>query len=218
MHDPIDKLAEAVDLLSNPKALKRESGAKRLRKLGASESGEALLQALKKELKDKRTWSTQYHLIIALGVVKYEDALPFLWELTSRSFEATILYMALGDAIFRLSLSEKSISESWSELLQTQNPKLLYGALRAIALLRLVPDDATIQAIIAAAEKPDFVNDVRGYPGDSTGLRYWVIMASVGWKTELVEGFLYRCQQMNVSSLKLTVEDALKKKYVKWDY
>jgi hypothetical protein len=32
------------------------------------ESGEALLQALQKEVKDKRTWSTQYHLIAALEV------------------------------------------------------------------------------------------------------------------------------------------------------
>jgi HEAT repeat protein len=82
MSDTIDRFAEAVELLSNPKALKRESGAKRLRKLGIPESGEVLFQALQKELKDKRTWSTQYHLLIALGVVKYEAALPFLWELT----------------------------------------------------------------------------------------------------------------------------------------
>jgi HEAT repeat protein len=82
MSDTNYRFAEAVELLSNPKALKRESGAKRLRKLGIPESGEVLFQALQKELKDKRTWSTQYHLLIALGVVKYEAALPFLWELT----------------------------------------------------------------------------------------------------------------------------------------
>lgn len=212
------KLAEAVELLGNSKALKRELGAKRLRKLGLAESGEAVFNALQKEVKDKRTWSTQYHLIIALGVIKHYSALPFLWEFAHRDFDATILYMALGDAIMRLSLLEKPLKDAWNEILQTQNPKIVYGALRAIALLKLVPDDSIVQDIIDVARKPEFVDGVRGYPGDQSGLRYWVAIASAGWKPLLVREFLLESQLINDTSLKYATENALKGKYARWDY
>jgi hypothetical protein len=218
MSDTTSKLAEAIELLNNSKSLKRESAAKRLRKMCIPESGEALLQALQKEVKDKRTWSTQYHLIAALGVVGYQEALPFLWDLTSRDLHAAILYLALGDAIFRLSLRKKPAAEVWEEVLQTHNSMFLNGALRAIALLKLVPNDATIQSIIAVASQPEHVDDVRGYPGDRSGLRYWVAVASAGWKTELVNDFLSECLLISNTSLKHAAESALRRKYVKWDY
>lgn len=217
MNEEEQKVAEALELLQNSKALKRESGAKRLRKLNVPGSGEALLRALQKEMLDKRTWSAQYHLIIAVGVVGYEPALPFLWNLAGQKFDAAILYMALGDAIFRLSLQKQAVAEAWKEVLRTQNPGLLYGALRAIALLKLVPDDEVVKSIIAVAEQPEFVDGVRGYPGDITGLRYWVVLASASWKPELRHDFLIRCQAIN-TTLKLNVEDVLKGKRIKLDY
>lgn len=217
MNENKQKIAEALELLQSSKALKRESGAKKLRKLNVPETGAALFRALHKEMMDKRTWSSQYNLIIATGVVGYEPALPFLWSLAAQKFDATILYMALGDAIFRLSLQKQAVAEAWQEILHTQNPGLLYGALRAIALLQLVPDDEVIKSIIAVAERPEFVAGVRGYPGDMTGLRYWVVLASAYWKPELRYDFLVRCQAIN-TTLKLNADDVLKGKRIKSDY
>ena len=198
------KLAEAVELLHNSIALKRESGAKRLRKLGLPESGETLFEALKKE--------------VALGVVNYQPALPFLWELTRQDFDATMTYLGLGDAILRLSILEKPLAMVWHEVLNTQNPMFIDGALRAIALLKLVPDDETIQRIIAVARQPNFIKDVRGYPGDKSGLRYWVAAASGGWKKSLTQEFLLECQLITDTSLKLAADQALKGMYIKWEY
>ena len=218
MSETSSKLVEALELLQNSKAPKRESGAKRLRKLGIAESGEALLQALQKEVQDKRTWSTQYQLIIALGVIKYNVALPFLWKLANQNLDATILYLALGDSIVRLSLERKSIAKIWREALDTQNPMLLMGALRAIALLKLIPDNATIRSIVEVARRPEFIDCVPGYPGDQSGLRYWIAVASAGWEPRLVHDFLLECQLINDASLRYAVENALKSKYVKWNY
>jgi hypothetical protein len=217
MSEPNPKLIEAYALLQDSRAQKREAGAKKLRKLNVPETGEALFQALQKELRDKRTWSAQYNLIIAIGVVGCEPALPFLWELAGQKHDAAILYMALGDAIFRLSLQNKSVREAWQEVLQTQNPRLLYGALRAIAMLKLVPDDEIVRDIMAVAEQPEFVDSVRGHLGDKTGLRYWVVLASANWRPELVRDFLLRCQVVN-TTLRLNVEDVLKGKLIKTDY
>lgn len=180
------QLAEAVELLHHPKALKRESGAKRLRKLGLSEAGDAVLEALQRELKDKRTWSAKYHLIITLGVLKHLPALPLLWELASQEQEATILYLALGDALMRLLLSGGvKPAEVWAAVLKTQRPMLFNGALRATALLKLVPDFETIRSMLAVADKTEFVQQVHGYPGDPSGIRYWAAVASAGWPQDL---------------------------------
>jgi hypothetical protein len=84
--------------------------------------------------------------------------------------------------------------------------------------LKIVPNDATIQSIIAVASQPEHVDHVRGYPGDKSGLRYWVAVASAGWKTELVNDFLAECLLISNTSLKHAAESALRRKYVKWDY
>lgn len=213
------QLAEAVELLRNPKALKRESGAKRLRKLGLSEAGNAVFEALRRELKDKRTWSAKYHLIVTIGVLKHLPALPLLWELAVQETDATILYLALGDALMRLLLSDGvTPAEAWAAILKTQRPMLFDGALRAIALLKLVPDTETIHSMLAVAANPGFVEQIHGYPGDPSGIHYWAAVASAGWPQDLTREFLVSCQNINSTSLQHAAELALKRKYVKWDY
>jgi hypothetical protein len=54
--------------LQSPHSPKRRSAAKKLRKLGDPVAGPALLEALKHELPDPRTWETQYQMIMALDV------------------------------------------------------------------------------------------------------------------------------------------------------
>ena len=213
------QLAEAVELLRNPKALKRESGAKRLRKLGLSEAGNVVLEALQRELKDKRTWSAKYHLIVTLGVLKHLPAIPLLWELAAQEIEATILYLALGDALMRLLLSDGvTPAEAWVAILRTQRPMLFDGALRATALLKLVPDAETICSMLVVADKPEFAQQVHGYPGDPSGIRYWAAVASAGWPQDLTREFLASCQDINHVGLRHAAELAQKRKYVKWDY
>jgi hypothetical protein len=213
------QLAEAVELLRNSKALKRESGAKRLRKLGLSEAGNAVFEALQRELKDKRTWSAKYHLVVTLGVLKHSPALPLLWELAAQEIEATILYLALGDALMRLLLNDGvTPAEAWAAILRTQRPMLFNGALRATALLKLVPDTETICFMLVVADKPEFAQQVHGYPGDPSGIRYWAAVASAGWPQDLTREFLMSCQAINNTSLKYAAELAFKGKYIKWDY
>jgi HEAT repeat protein len=213
-----EALNDAVCLLQNSKSLKRESGAKRLRKLGCPEAGEALLQALQKEVKDKRTWSVQYHLIIALGVTKTYVALPFLWDLVRREFEATFLYQGLGDAILRLSYEEQGVEQALESIFATQDVRVFNGAFRALAMLKLVPSQEAIQRIIRLARDPAAVDFIRGYPNDKTGLRYWIAVASAGWKEELVASFLKECEQVGDTTLRWAAENSKKGKYVKYDY
>jgi hypothetical protein len=118
----------------------------------------------------------------------------------------------------RLSYEEQGVEQALERIFATQDKRVLKGAFRAVAMLNLVSLDATIQAIIHLARDPTAVNFMRGYPADKTGLRYWVAVASAGWKPELVANFLAECNQMGDSALKWVVENSKKGKYVKYEY
>ena len=214
MHN--NKLSEAIELLGNSKSKKRESGAKRLRKLADIEAGSALLAALKKEMKDKRTWACQYHMILALGFCSYEESLPYLLELGGEEFNATILYRGIGDAIFRLSLLDNTIESSIEKVCSFDNFKLMAGAFTALAMLQMIPNDQYIKKIIKLARDPRAAQEVRGHPRDNVGFRKWVATASAGWKDELKRDFLNECLEFDDQHLKLAANSALLGKYEKW--
>ena len=79
---------EIVIQLGDKKSIKRRSAAKKLRKLKDFDAGPSILAALESELKDIRTWETQYQMIMAIGECGYKPALPFLSELAKQNFEA----------------------------------------------------------------------------------------------------------------------------------
>ena len=212
-----EKVKEAIELLSNSKSKKRESGAKKLRKLESLDAGPALIQALEKEIQDKRTWSTQYHLILAIGHSGFMEALQILMELAQQEFEATIIYMGLGDSIFRLSVLSKSNEETLNAIYSFDKFRRTYGAFRALALMKLLPKDNVIKRIIEIGSDPKGAEIVQGYPDDETGLRKWVASASAGWKAELKNEFLADCEKIKDQHLLMAVENSRKNKYVKWN-
>jgi hypothetical protein len=184
--------------------------------LGKKETGPALVQALKKELQDTRTWSAKYHIILAIGHSGYDEALSFLEELATKAFEDTIIYLALGDSIFRLGIILKSTKEVLDGLYSTCNYGLIYGGFRALAMLKLVPGDEVITKIIEYARDPIAAEVVKGYPNDQTGLRLWPARASAGWKKELVSEFWDECDNLTDQSLKFSIELSRKGKYYNW--
>lgn len=198
-----------IEQLSNKASAKRRSAAKKLRKSKAKEAGPALLAALKNELKDKRTWETQYQMIMALGESGYTESLDFLRQLAEQEFEATMAYVAIGDAITRLTyFKDDSISNALDFLDSKHNIALFIdGLIRAIAILKLIPSDTDIERIINYGNKPE-VNDNN---------RTWIASAAAGWSGRNVEQFLNRCAVSDNPQTKRAAEAALNKKHPKWD-
>ena len=208
---------ESIALLSHARSEKRVSGAKRLRKLADASAGPALLTALRNEMSDPRTWAPKYHMILALGFVGHRAALPFLWELTRLETEHTIIYLGLGDAIVRLSNSGPTASRAVLDVMKTKNFSLIDGAFRAMALLRLVPGEDEMAAIIEMARNPEAEEHFQGTPKFKPGLRKWVAVAAAGWPhNKLVLDFLHECEQYPVMGVDLAARDALAGKYGKW--
>lgn len=201
-----DEARAAIDLLRHGLSAKRRSAAKRLRKLRRPEAGPALLAALRDEVRDPRTWETQYQMVMALAEAGYTPALPYLEELSRHPFEATMVYTALGDAIVRLGRSSAGDAGPVLRLLDGGNERLVDGALRAVAMLRLGLDRPAVERIVAfASARP---------PAD--GLRFWVAAAAPGWRGPAVEAFLRECARGPREDVREAAAAALQGKYRRW--
>lgn len=204
-----ESIQQLIEQLNNKASTKRRSAAKKLRKLKAKEAGPALLAALKNELKDKRTWETQYQIIMALGESGYTESLDFLLKLSDQEFEATMVYVAIGDAIARLTYIKDGSIHSTLDFLDSRNapPLFVDGLIRAIAILKLTPSDEDIERIISYGNNPEI----------SDNNRTWIASAAAGWNGSNVEEFLSRCATSDNPQTKRAAEAALNKKYLKWN-
>ncbi|HEX8227948.1 MAG TPA: HEAT repeat domain-containing protein [Chloroflexia bacterium] len=206
MHDTT-KVEEAVELLQHKASPRRRSGAKRLRKLKDPAACPQLLQALEKEVQDPRTWETQYQMIMALGECGCTDALSYLEQLARQSFEATMIYVALGDAIVRLGRAYKDDADPVLRLTATNNDMLVDGAFRAVAMLRLRLNEAAIYKIIKYVSQRS-LNDP---------LRFWVAAAAAGWSGVEVAKFLDDCSRSPRNDVREAAIASQQQKYLKWD-
>ena len=199
-------LDEIISQLKDKKSAKRRSAAKKLRKLKNGDAGPFLLSALKEELKDLRTWETQYQMVMAIGECGYKPALDFLKSMAHQTFEATMVYLAIGDAIQRLSMQNEQDVTSIFKAIESGNVMLTDGALRAMAMLKMVPAEIDIERII------DHVTA----QGKNDGINFWVLAATPGWSGKKVEEYLHFCSGSKRDEITNAVELAQKHKYKKW--
>ncbi|MFD7785466.1 HEAT repeat domain-containing protein [Streptomyces nojiriensis] len=171
---------EAIRQLQDRSSAKRRSAAKRLRKLGDSYAGPALLEALKNEVRNSRTWETQYQMTMALGTCGSPSDLPYLQDLVLQRETLHAVHTAGGDAIVRLSYMEHSHTETIRWCLNTGNETLVGGALQAVAMLRLALDQETVTDVL------DFVED----RSPQEGIYFWPTVAAAGWTGQRVHQFL----------------------------
>lgn len=203
-----NEITDTENELRASQSTKRRSAAKRLRKLCSVSACPSLQEALLNELKDPRTWETQYQMVMAIGHSNCQGSLALLRQTASQKFEATMVYLALGDAIFRLSSKTSSDAAPAIQFIrQKAHPILIDGALRAIAMLRIVPDQASIDEILAYA--------IALAPED--GLKFWVAAAAPGWTSAHLDHFLKGCEGSSRTDLKEASALARARKYKKWN-
>jgi HEAT repeat protein len=166
--------------LSDAHSPKRRSAAKRLGKKGDPAAGPALLEALRAEIQDERTWETQYEMALALGLCGHHEAVPELRELARRPFAATMVQVAIGESLVRLA-PDPPEAALWC--LEQGSDMLADGALRAVARMGLVPRERVVAQIL------DFVE--RRPPEHH--LRYWPAVAAAQWPGRRARSYLKKC-------------------------
>lgn len=201
-------ISPLIEQLSHKSSPKRRAAAKKLRKLKAKEACPALLAALQNELKDKRTWETQYQMIMALGESGCIESLDFLTQLADQEFDATMVYMAIGDAITRLIYQKSGNIDFVINILnsRTERPLFSDGLIRAIAMAKLVPPQDNIDKLILYANLSD----------TSDNHKSWIATAAAGWSGDKIINFLNYCLDSKNEQLVKAAQAAIAKKYTKW--
>lgn len=111
--------------LQDKRSSKRGSAAKKLRKARLITAVPALIDALKIEVTDKRTWETQYQMVMALAETGSTEALPLLRNLSSMDLEPMVL-LAVGMHLF--ASPPISITRSMKHSLPSSHlPRAQYG-------------------------------------------------------------------------------------------
>lgn len=174
---------KAIIQLRDSASAKRRSAAKRLQKLADETAGPELLHALQREVGDRRTWETQYEMIMALGACGYRPAVGFLEHLAQQPMEDTAQHFALGDSIMRLRSPQEGSTAPLQWCLDRGNPSLLDGALHAVAELHEPLGPETIDRVL------DFLDPLGPYDG----LRFWAAVAATKWPGDRVRTFLESC-------------------------
>ena len=77
---------------------------------------------------------------------------------------------------------------------------------RAIAMLKLIPDNQLIDDIIAFVSVPNL-----------NYMAFWVVAAAPGWSGENINAFLNECLKSDKKETVRAAEAALKNKYLKWN-
>jgi hypothetical protein len=196
---------EAVALLGHASSATRRRGAKRLRALAATDTAPALRAALAREVRDPRTWETQYQMIMALAMTGTSDDVPLLRSLAEQSRAATMVDVALADALVRLGREHEQDATPVFWCLDQPGDLLADGALRAVAMLRLTFSDDVVEAIL---------DRVEAEPAASP-LRFWPAVAAAGWSGVRVEAFLHACAAGPREDVALVAKESLAGRYRK---
>ncbi|MCC3317057.1 hypothetical protein [Nocardia africana] len=197
---------EALALLTDSLSARRRRGAKRLRALADPTTAARVRAALEREVLDKRTWETQYQLIMALGTTGSREDVELLKTLALQPRSAPVVNAALGDAIVRLGRDVDNDPAPAMWCLQQDVELLADGALRAVAMLRLNFPDTAVDAVIDYAEA-GFHDLNHKY------LAYWPAVAAAGWSGPRVRAFLTRCSQDGRQIIAEAATDALNGRY-----
>jgi len=117
-----------------------------------------------------------------------------------------MIYMALGDALVRLKIQGLNDGRPVIEFLDSGNGSLTEGALRAMAMLRMVPSDDHIERLL------DFGSRL---PGDRWDV-IWLLAAAPGWSGDKVDAFVAKHMTSTRREVREAAELASDKKYRKW--
>jgi hypothetical protein len=204
---PTSELTPLIEQLKSRNSPKRRSAALKLRKLENPAAGPALLSTLMNELKDPRTWETQYQMIMALGHSGYTEAIPLLQILAHEKFAGrTMVLVAIGDALVRLTRTSDTDATPVLNVLAIGNDGLLHdGALRAVAMLRMRFNEVETRDVIRAVDL-----------AESESRKFWLIAACPGWTGPEVDRFIEQCLLSSRADVRAAAADAKLKRYRKW--
>ncbi|WP_316771533.1 HEAT repeat domain-containing protein [Pedobacter frigiditerrae] len=209
-----DELLQLTNDLKNSASGKRRSAAKKIGKNEIIQLGDELYNAYLKEREDKRTWETQTEMILALGKIGYQKALPELKHIIDKNEPHDMVTIASARSYVRLKRKDLNDAQPVIELLKTGNFSVISGATSILTFDDMKPSISEIETIISIFDgKKEEEIAIKGY-GD---IREYLISAMSKWDKKLCAEYLNQFINADNAKLKAIAEDALKGKKSRYE-
>ena len=193
---------EILEKLNSKKSADRRRGAKEIGKLKLSEFGEELYEKYLIERLDKRTWETQCEMIKALGSIDFRKAINEIELIVRTNIPHDMITIVAGTTYVQL--KRKSINDGSPvlELLDFGSVSVIHGALLALAIDQMKPEENEIRNILSLCKDINKHKDRIGYEFGLMDSRQYLAIACANWDIELTRNFLNHCTDTasNISS------------------
>jgi hypothetical protein len=184
---------EILEKLNSKKSTDRRRGAKEIGKVKIVELGEELYEKYLIERLDKRTWETQCEMIKALGSIDFRKAINEIEQIVRTNIPHDTITIVAGTTYVQL--KRKSINDGSPvlELLDFGSVSVVHGALLALAIDQMKPDENEIRNILSLCKDMNKHKDRTGHEFGLMDSRQYLAIACANWDIELTRDFLNHC-------------------------
>ncbi|HVU99128.1 MAG TPA: hypothetical protein VHE34_28090 [Puia sp.] len=209
--------AEIISQLTSNKSSDRRRAAKEIGKQKLIDVAEQLFDAFIEEIKDLRTWETQYHMILSLGLIDYKLASKYIDPIVYKNKSHDMITYAAAQTHVRLKRISPSDAKPIIELLRFGGLSLVDGALTPLAYDKMQPCDDEILELITLSWNLHQHRDRLGNEQAYCDPRYGLVAACAGWNIELTSKFLRHCIDTSETdkAIRSIAENSLRSKYSK---
>jgi hypothetical protein len=200
---------EIKEKLLSKKSADRLSAAKRISKERIFELADQLFAAYTKEKQDKRTWEPQSEMVKALGVLDYKPAFPDIEKIVRQNIPHDMITMNAATAFVQLKRKDIHDAQPVIELLDFGSTSVIAGALKALAIDKMLPPKKEIEEILQICWDINKHKDRIGHEFGLIDPRIYLAVACASWNLELTKEFLNHCIEtaFNISRFDKPVEN-----------
>jgi len=186
-------VGEIEQKLFSTKSADRLFATKQIVKNNIVDLGNELFKAYTKEKNDKRTWELQSEMIKAFGLLNYKNALDDIQFLVRANASYDMITMNAATAFIQLKRENLCDAEPVLELLNFGSTSVIAGALKALAIDRMLPNRIEVEKILKISSDINKHQDRLGHEFSLIDPRIYVAIACAGWDLTLTNNFLHHC-------------------------
>jgi hypothetical protein len=200
---------EIREKLLSKKSGDRLRAAKLISKESIAELADELFNAYTKEKRDQRTWEPQSEMIRALGILDYKPAFVDIEKIVRANIPHDMVTMNAATAFVQLKRRNIHDAQPVLEVLNFGSTSVIAGALKALAVDRMLPPKNEIEEILKIGWDINKHKDRIGHEFGLIDPRVFLAVACAGWDTELTKPFLDHCIEtaFNISRFAKPVEN-----------
>jgi hypothetical protein len=209
---------EIIENLNSKKSSERRRAAKEIGKGNIAELGDYLYTKYVEEMHDKRTWETQCEMIKSLGIINYKKSFELIEKIVKQNIPQDMITICAATSYVQLKRTSIHDGTPVLELLHFGSVSIICGALKALAVDKMIPANETIKEIIKICWDIHKHKDRIGHESGLIDSRKYLAIACSNWDKDVTKDFLNHCietAEKNDNNLIEVSKNSLKGTYSK---